>query len=45
MGWAKALTGNYTLGMTLLAGMLVLAGISVLVIGRAFFSSRDLGRT
>ena len=37
MGWAKQETGNYTLGMTLLACMLVLAGISVLWIGRAFF--------
>ena len=31
-------TGNFTLGMTLLSGMLVLAGVSVLWIGRAFFS-------
>jgi ACS family tartrate transporter-like MFS transporter len=45
MGWAKALTGNYTLGMTLLACMLVLAGISVLVIGRAFFSNLDSGKS
>jgi hypothetical protein len=27
--------------MTLLAGMLVLAGVSVLVIGRAFFANLD----
>jgi len=38
MGWAKQQTGNFTLGMTLLSGMLVLAGVSVLWIGRAFFS-------
>jgi ACS family tartrate transporter-like MFS transporter len=37
MGWARQTTGNYTLGMTLLAGMLVLAGVSVLLIGRTFF--------
>jgi ACS family tartrate transporter-like MFS transporter len=37
MGWAKQTTGNYTLGMSLLAGMLVLAGVSVLWIGRRFF--------
>lgn len=37
MGWAKQTTGDFTLGMTILAGMLVLAGISVLAIGRAFF--------
>src|SRR5882724_1352909 len=38
MGWARQTTGNYTLGMSLLAGMLVLGGVSVIVIGRAFFS-------
>jgi ACS family tartrate transporter-like MFS transporter len=38
MGWAKQQTGNFTLGMSLLAGMLVLAGVSVLWIGRRFFS-------
>jgi ACS family tartrate transporter-like MFS transporter len=37
MGWARQTTGNYTLGMMLLAGMLVLAGVSVIVIGRTFF--------
>jgi ACS family tartrate transporter-like MFS transporter len=37
MGWAKQQTGNFTLGMTLLSGMLVLAGVSVLWIGRRFF--------
>jgi ACS family tartrate transporter-like MFS transporter len=38
MGWARQQTGNFTLGMSLLAGMLVLAGISVLWIGRTFFA-------
>jgi ACS family tartrate transporter-like MFS transporter len=38
MGWAKQQTGNYTLGMELLAAMLVLGGVSVIVIGRAFFA-------
>jgi ACS family tartrate transporter-like MFS transporter len=42
MGWAKQATGNFTLGMLLLSGMLVLAGVSVIVIGRAFFSQLDL---
>jgi ACS family tartrate transporter-like MFS transporter len=37
MGWAKQQTGNFTLGMTLLAGMLVVACVSVLWIGRQFF--------
>jgi len=37
MGWAKQVTGNFTLGMELLAAMLVLGGVSVIVIGRAFF--------
>lgn len=45
MGWARQQTGNFTLGMTLLAGMLVLAGISVLWIGRAFFPHLDLSKT
>jgi ACS family tartrate transporter-like MFS transporter len=44
MGWARQTTGNYTLGMTLLAGMLVLAGVSVIVIGRMFFSKLDSPR-
>ncbi len=44
MGWARQQTGNYTLGMSLLAGMLMLAGISVLWIGRRFFSRLDLGK-
>lgn len=37
MGWARQNTGDFVFGMTLLAGMLVLAAVSVLVIGRAFF--------
>jgi ACS family tartrate transporter-like MFS transporter len=42
MGWARQATGNFTLGMLLLSGMLVLAGVSVIVIGRSFFSHLDL---
>ena len=42
MGWARQATGNFTLGMLLLSGMLVLAGVSVIVIGRTFFSHLDL---
>ena len=42
IGWARQATGNFTLGMLLLSGMLVLAGVSVIVIGRAFFSHLDL---
>jgi ACS family tartrate transporter-like MFS transporter len=37
MGWARQATGNFTLGMVLLSGMLVLAACSVIVIGRVFF--------
>ncbi len=37
MGWLKQSTGTYTLGMTLLAAMLILAGIATLLVGRAFF--------
>jgi ACS family tartrate transporter-like MFS transporter len=37
MGRLKALTGNYTLGLEVLAGMETLAAVAVLVIGRAFF--------
>ena len=44
MGWARQATGDYILGMLLLAGMLVLAGVSVIVIGRTFFSHLDLGK-
>ena len=37
MGWLKQETGTYTLGMSLLAAMLIFAGLFVLWIGRAFF--------
>jgi MFS transporter, ACS family, tartrate transporter len=37
MGWLKDVTGSYTLGMSLLAMMLIFAGISTVLIGRAFF--------
>ncbi|MEY4706740.1 MAG: hypothetical protein RJB58_463 [Pseudomonadota bacterium] len=37
MGWARGATGDFVFGMELMAGMLVLAGVSVIVIGRAFF--------
>ena len=37
MGWARQTTGDFVLGMTLLSAMLVVAGVSVIVIGRAFF--------
>jgi ACS family tartrate transporter-like MFS transporter len=40
MGWAKQQTGNYLLGLSLVAAMLVLGGVSVIMIGRAFF--RDM---
>lgn len=40
MGRLKQITGNYTLGLEVLAGMEVLACISVLMIGRAFFAKR-----
>jgi ACS family tartrate transporter-like MFS transporter len=45
MGWARQQTGNFTLGMTLLSGMLVVAGISVIWIGRTYFSNLDLGKS
>jgi MFS transporter, ACS family, tartrate transporter len=37
MGWLKQQTGNYAAGTLVLAVMLVLGGVSVIVIGRAFF--------
>ncbi len=40
MGWLKQQTGFYTAGTAVLAAMLVLGGISVIVIGRAFFGDR-----
>ena len=36
-GWLKQLTGDYVLGLEVMAGMLCLAAVSVLLIGRAFF--------
>jgi ACS family tartrate transporter-like MFS transporter len=39
MGWLKQQTGNYAAGTLVLAAMLVLGGVSVIVIGRAFFSN------
>jgi len=40
MGWAKQQTGNYTFGLDVLAGFLLLAAISVIAVGRAFFGPR-----
>jgi ACS family tartrate transporter-like MFS transporter len=37
MGRLKELTGDYVLGMEVLAGFLVLAGVSVILIGKSFF--------
>ena len=39
MGWMKQQTGGYASGTAVLAAMLVLGGISVIVIGKAFFST------
>lgn len=36
-GWLRGLTGDYVLGLQVMAAMLGLAAISVLLIGRAFF--------
>jgi ACS family tartrate transporter-like MFS transporter len=45
MGWAKQQTGTYGFGLEMLAGFLVLAAISVIAIGRAFFGPRlDLAK-
>ena len=41
MGRLKAMTGDYSLGLEALAGMEFLAGLSVIVIGRAFFAKLD----
>ena len=38
MGRLKQLTGNYTLGLEVLAGFLVVAAVSVMLIVRAFFA-------
>jgi nitrate/nitrite transporter NarK len=37
MGWIKQQTGAYSLGLAFLAAMLVVGGVSVIMIGRAFF--------
>jgi ACS family tartrate transporter-like MFS transporter len=37
MGWAKQQSGTYWLGLSFIAAMLVLGGVSVIMIGRAFF--------
>ena len=37
MGWARQETGNFSLGMELLAGMMVLAAVAVVVINRVWF--------
>jgi ACS family tartrate transporter-like MFS transporter len=38
MGWIKQRTGEYSWGLAFLAAMLVVGGVSVIMIGRAFFS-------
>jgi ACS family tartrate transporter-like MFS transporter len=38
MGWAKTQTGTYGLGLSVIATTLVLGGVSVIWIGRKFFS-------
>ncbi len=44
MGWAKQQTGTYGFGLSFVAAMLVLGGVAVILIGRAFFSQLDLGK-
>jgi ACS family tartrate transporter-like MFS transporter len=44
MGWAKTHTGTYAVGLCIIAGTLVLGGMAVIMIGRAFFSQLDTGR-
>ena len=41
MGWAKQQTGTYWLGLSFIAGMLILGGVSVILIGKAFFRDRE----
>jgi ACS family tartrate transporter-like MFS transporter len=41
MGWARAETGDFTLGLSLLAGMEAMAAVSVILIGRSFFPRRS----
>ena len=40
MGWARQKTGDFTLGMLLLTGMLVLAAVAVVLIERAYFRTK-----
>jgi hypothetical protein len=42
MGWARQQTGDFTLGLSLLAGMETLAAVAVLLIGYAFFRRQNL---
>ena len=44
MGWAKQQTGTYAPGLGFIAATLVIGGVSVIVIGQAFFSQLDSGR-
>jgi MFS transporter, ACS family, tartrate transporter len=45
MGWAKQQTGTYWLGLSFIAATLLLGAVSVIWIGRAFFSQLDSGKT
>jgi len=40
MGWVKQQTGTYRYGLDVLAGFLLVAAVSVIAIGRAFFGPR-----
>jgi ACS family tartrate transporter-like MFS transporter len=41
MGWAKQQTGSYTFGLDVLAGFLLLAAVSVIIVGKNFFPTAD----
>jgi cyanate permease len=41
MGWAKQQTGTYSFGLQVLAGFLLLAAVSVVLIGSSFFPKRQ----
>jgi ACS family tartrate transporter-like MFS transporter len=45
MGWAKQQTGSYSAGLGVIAATLVLGGVSVIWIGRAFFAQLDSRQT
>ena len=45
MGWAKQQTGSYSPGLAIIAATLVLGGVSVIIIGRAFFAKLDSRQT